>query len=61
MPEADCTTSQQVQDFLDKNGGRAVVDCHATYFYGYIKMVWTLQGHCSLCSPNVLKNWYPPY
>ena len=30
MPEIDAINSAQVQDFLDKNGGIAVVDCHAT-------------------------------
>lgn len=33
MPEADCTDFNQVQAFLDANGGKAVVDCHATYLY----------------------------
>jgi len=31
MPEVDLTTQLQVQEFLDKNGGIAVVDCHATW------------------------------
>ena len=31
MPEIDALTQKDVQDFLDKNGGVAVVDCHATW------------------------------
>ncbi len=31
MSHIDATTSQQVQEFLDKNGSIAVVDCHATW------------------------------
>lgn len=31
MPEIDATTKDQVQSFLDANGGVAVVDCYATW------------------------------
>jgi len=31
MVETEAKTSQEVQDFLDKNGGIAVVDCYATW------------------------------
>lgn len=31
MAHIDATTSAQVQDFLNKNGGVAVVDCYATW------------------------------
>ena len=30
MATTDCTKVQQIQAFLDANGGRAVIDCHAT-------------------------------
>ena len=30
MPEIEATSSAQVQQFLDANGGIAVVDCYAT-------------------------------
>lgn len=31
MPEFDVTTSAQLQEHLNANGGVAVVDCHATW------------------------------
>jgi thioredoxin 1 len=31
MAHIDATTSKQVQDFLNSNGGIAVIDCHATW------------------------------
>lgn len=30
MTEIDAKKPQEVQSFLDKNGGVAVIDCHAT-------------------------------
>lgn len=31
MPEIEATTPAEIQQFLDKNGGIAVVDCYATW------------------------------
>lgn len=31
MPEIEATSQNEVQSFLDSNGGIAVVDCYATY------------------------------
>jgi thiol-disulfide isomerase/thioredoxin len=44
MTHLDCTTSAQVQDALNKHGGVAVVDCHATWC-----------GPCKQIAPYVQK------
>lgn len=44
MAEIEATTSAQVQEFLDKNGGIAVVDCYATWC-----------GPCKAIAPYVHK------
>ena len=33
MAHIDATTSEEVQNFLNNNGGIAVIDCHATYSF----------------------------
>ena len=44
MAHIEATTAKQVQDFLDMNGGIAVVDCYATWC-----------GPCKQISPYVEK------
>ena len=44
MPEIEATTQDQVQQFLDDNGGVAVVDCYATWC-----------GPCKVIAPYVHK------
>ena len=49
MPELEATTEAEVNEFLKNNGGVAVVDCYATYFYPYSR--WC--GPCKHIAPYV--------
>lgn len=49
MPELEATTEAEVNEFLKNNGGVAVVDCYATYFYIYPR--WC--GPCKAIAPYV--------
>ena len=49
MSKTDCTKPEEVQAFLDANGGVAVVDCHATY--DFLELRWC--GPCKAIAPYV--------
>ena len=49
MAHKECKNSDEVQAFLDANGGIAVVDCFATYAKSYFR--WC--GPCKAIAPFV--------